>query len=253
MSLVLTAWTPVGFVMAADARFSYISPRRVDDHARKIISWPEMRAAVGFAGVAVLPDGRSTDAILEMIMRREAWPNLATFAEAVAAELGPLVPLGARMNPRRLDWAIKVHVAGMEPVDGRLLPSFYYVRNTEWTKLEPRFKVNEDLRTTVLQADPVVLAGAAWVSRWSGEHIAYAARAQASLEAAASRLTKPPDVAAWADQEIRRGAHELARLIARRSAATRRWVDRRPFREAADAQPRMLTIGGAPRVVVIHP
>jgi len=50
----VAAATPHGFVMAADRRFSYAGPPPVvDDTGRKVLPWPKMRAAVGFAGVAV--------------------------------------------------------------------------------------------------------------------------------------------------------------------------------------------------------
>src|SRR5258708_846170 len=53
VTLLLPATSPYGLVMAADTRLSF-EPEGTLDGYRKIIPWTDMKAAVGFAGAAML-------------------------------------------------------------------------------------------------------------------------------------------------------------------------------------------------------
>lgn len=220
MTLVLTAWTPFGGVMAADERITFVGAGRLPpprEGCRKIIPWDELNAAVGFAGVACAPDGRWTDEFLEALMRSREWADLDEFARALVQELPAVLPRGIR----DLRATLKVSVTGYGRTPGSdSEPCFWHVRNTEWDHLWPDgFRADEDLRDTDL-AGPSA-ASDRWATRWIGRHDAYARRAERPLRLEGARAPTLEEAATWASREVIRVRPEIAAMIIEeRRAAT---------------------------------
>lgn len=246
MTLVLTAWTPFGGVMAADERITFVGAGRLPpprEGCRKIIPWDEMNAAVGFAGVACGPDGKWTDEFLEALMRSREWADLDEFARALVQELSAVLPRGVS----DLRAALKVSVTGYgRKPSPDSEPCFWHVRNTEWNRLWPAgFRADEDLRDAVS-------AGSAngfqsWATRWIGRHDAYARRAEKSLSLEGARAPTLEEAATWASREIIRVRPEIARMIMEeRGAAGREGRAPAPW-----AKERTMNVGPSSRSIII--
>jgi hypothetical protein len=131
--------------MAADTRLTW-SDERVEEGRRKIVPWPEMRACVGFAGLATLRGGL-TDEVIERLIRSRPWASLDRFAETLREELQREIRPDVEGDNRR----IYVHVAGFGPRSAHPVAQFHYVRNSEWEQILDHFQVGEDLRDTFLR------------------------------------------------------------------------------------------------------
>lgn len=246
MTLVLTAWTPFGGVMAADERITFVGVRRLPpprEGCRKIIPWDEMNAAVGFAGVARAPDGKWTDEFLEAFMRSREWADLGEFARALVHGLSAVLPRGVS----DLRAALKVSVTGYgrnPSPDSE--PCFWHVRNTEWNRLRPDgFRADEDLRDAVSAG--VVNGCQSWATRWIGRHDAYARRAAKSLRLEGARAPTLEEAAAWASREIIRVRREIARMI----MEERRVAPREGRPTAPWAKEAALNVGPSSRSIII--
>lgn len=224
--------------MAADERITFAPPiRRPREGHRKVIPWPAMNAAVGFAGLARVADGRWTDEALENLMHGRAWRSLEEFARALEHELPRFVPA-----------TLHDHRATLKGPDD--VPTFWYVRNTEWSVITPRtFRTDEDLRDTILAGLAPWLHPHLWVSRWSGRHDAYSRRAHDALNHEGARSLNLEGLAAWARKEIVRVRREIATLIREeREVAEQRGQTSGPWRTASP-----MNVGPTTRAVVIRP
>ena len=193
MTMLLTSTSPHGLLMAADTRLTW-ADKRVEDGRRKIVSWPEMRACVGFAGLATLRGG-FTDDVIERLIRSRTWESLDEFAAALGAELQRQIRPDVQGDSRR----IYAHVAGFGPRQAEAVAQFHYVRNSEWEEILDRFQVNEDLRDTFLQERGIGnaedLAGSQiFRVQFSGVRAVFARRAQKNLEGEARNLHDLNDV-----------------------------------------------------------
>lgn len=210
MTMLLTTTTPFGIVMAADKRLTW-SNGRFDDTGRKIVPWPELRAAVGFAGLATLR-GEMTDRLIERRKSGRAWSSLEEFAADLGVALHNAIPNNVSGDTRR----VYVHVAGFGSPSTVQQAQFHYVRNSEWEVVLNYFQVTEDLRDTFLAKrgifSPADLANSkVFRVQFSGVRRVFQIRAQRNLNHEARRLGDLRDVANWAAGQIRAVAKDLKR------------------------------------------
>lgn len=208
MTMLLTATTPFGIVMAADKRLTWTTGR-LDDNHRKIVPWPSMRAAIGFAGLASIVGG-FTDEIVEQVLRSQQWRTLDDFAAALGPDLRQRIPAEVHGDNRR----IYVHVAGFGPPAVPPCAQFHYVRNSEWNNIIDFFKVSEDLRDTYLKKRGIVSftdfsASNFFLVQFSGVRNFFAKRAQRNLSREVRHLHDLNDVANWARGQVRAVARDL--------------------------------------------
>jgi len=210
VTMLLTATSPHGMVMAADTRLTWDSVRHEDGH-RKIVPWPEMRAAIGFAGLAALKSA-GTDEIIQRYISYRRWETLGEYALGLAAEFRRELHPGASGDQRR----IYVHVAGFGSATADQAAQFHYVRNSEWEEVLGHFQVNEDLRYTYLHDRGIrsladLAASEFFRVQFSGVRDVFAARAQENLDREATHLHDLNDVANWARGQIRAVALDLVK------------------------------------------
>lgn len=210
MTMLLTTTSPFGIVMAADTRLTW-STGRVEDNRRKIVPWDEMRATVGFAGLAN-PIGGFTDEVIEHFAHQRAWATLDDFASALGPELSARIPAAVAGDARR----IYVHVAGFGPPTGAQRAQFHYVRNSEWQLVLDYFQVSEDLRDTFLAKRGVLsiadLAQSDFFRvQFSGVRAVFAQRARRNLARELPHLHDLNDIVNWSKGQIRAVAADLQR------------------------------------------